>query len=473
MSTPDPSRPAAARRRPLLALLTVLTLALAAPATARAEVISPTWGTPPAEAPTVVSLTFDDGIGSQLQGAQILDAEGIDATFFITTSWTGQPGFLARTDLTDLAGRGHEIGGHTVTHRDLAQLPEAEVRRQICNGRATLEDWGFAPTSFAYPFASSTTVAQAATDDCGYDTARGLGDIRSPESCAGCPVAETLPPADTTYLAAPDQVAGSWTLEHLKQQVTQAREGGGGWVVLTFHDVCDDIGAAGCPASQSVQPSTLTAFAAWLSDYVADPTNLTSTATVGETYRGSMGSSYPGYRAPVREPSTPPSPIDTNGVQNPSLEDVGSVPGVPSCWERGGWGTRNVTWGTAPGRTGSVAQRLTMSSRTSGDAKLLPEMDLGSCAPTAKPFHTYEIGTWYTSDAITQFALYYRTTGGEWRYWTSSPWFAPASAWTEATWRTPPLPYDGTAVSFGLALIEDGTLTTDDYRMVDTGTAPL
>ena len=114
---------------------------------------------------------------------------------------------------------------------------------------------------------------------------------------------------------------------------------------------------------------------------------------------------------------------------------------------------------------------LNVSGYQSGDAKLLPIFDLGGCSPSVTPGQTYNLGTWYESTGITQFALYYRDSSGAWYYWTSSPWFAPASGWTQATFQTPPAPANATGMSFGLALIANGSLTTDDYSMASTAAA--
>jgi hypothetical protein len=82
------------------------------------------------------------------------------------------------------------------------------------------------------------------------------------------------------------------------------------------------------------------------------------------------------------------------------------------------------------------------------------------------PGDTYNLSVKYESTAVSQFALYYRTTFGSWVYWTSSPWFAAASTWAQATFTTPAVPAGANGVSFGLALIANGTLTTDDYSFV-------
>lgn len=431
---------------------------------------APTNPLPPVGAGrTVVSLAFDDGTADQLVGAKALDAVEMPATFYVVSSWLDKPGHLSRTDLADLRMSGHEIGGHTTTHHDLAQLPEPEIKRQICNNRKNLQDWGLEPVSFAYPFSSSTPTAEAAVGSCGYDTARALGALRSPSSCATCRPAETLPPQDPHLLAAPDQVDATWTLADLQRRVTDAHESGGGWVTLTFHDVCANTGGPGCPASKSIDPALFKEFVQWLHEYRGVPGNRTSVATVGDTYRAAMGADHPGYRTAHAQPNTPVAPVGANGIRNPSLEKSDAAAGHRRCFERGGWGTNRATWSTVPGRTGGLAQRLRLTDRSSGDAKLMPTMDLGTCSPSVTPGRRYDLGTWYTSTALTQFALYYRTPQGQWKYWTSSPWFGRQKEWTRATWTTPPVPEDASAVSFGLALIADGTVVTDDYSMIDPG----
>ena len=107
-----------------------------------------------------------------------------------------------------------------------------------------------------------------------------------------------------------------------------------------------------------------------------------------------------------------------------------------------------------------------MTGYSSGDAKLLPTLDLGTCSPTVVPGKTYNLSTWYQSTGITQFALYYRDSTGAWYYWTSSPWVATATAWTQATFTTPAVPANAVGMTFGLGLIANGTLTTDDYSLV-------
>ncbi|MET1036992.1 MAG: polysaccharide deacetylase family protein [Aeromicrobium sp.] len=408
---------------------------------------------------TVVSLTFDDANANQKAGAAILDRYNLDGTFYVPSGFVGAPGYLTLADLQGLKAAGHEIGGHTVSHPDLPSLPSDEAKRQICNDRAWLLGQGFAVRSFAYPFASLNPSVKALVASCGYNSARGLGDLRSPASCTGCPVAETLPPADAFETRAPDQVETTWTLRNLQDIVTRA-ETRGGWVQITFHNVC----ASGCEIN--VTPTVLDQFASWLKARTTAATRNTQVRTVGDTVGGAVKPAVNGPAAPG------PIGPGVNGVVNPGLETL-DADGTPSCWMKGGYGTNTASLTVAtPGRTGSRAGQVGITGYVDGDAKWLQRFDSGGCSPTVAPGHTYSLRSWYTSTAVTQYAVYLRDGQGLWHYWTSSPWFAAASTYTQATWTTPEIPAGMTGISFGLNLFANGTLRTDDVAIYDTVGAP-
>ena len=97
----------------------------------------------------------------------------------------------------------------------------------------------------------------------------------------------------------------------------------------------------------------------------------------------------------------------------------------------------------------------------------LPLMDLGECSIQVTSGRSYEVSAWYKSDVEVSFRLFKRNAIGQWTFWTNSPPFPPASAWTRATWISPTTPADALAVSFGLAIDSVGTLTTDDYGFAE------
>lgn len=387
---------------------------------------------------------------------------GLIGTFYTVSGWVNQPGYLTLAQVQQIAADGNEIAGHTVEHPDLPTLPTlAEQEREICNDRVNLVNWGFQPTDFAYPFADADTNEQYAKA-CGYNSARGLGDVVDPEGdCSGCVYAETTKPPDPYYLRAPDEVESTWTLANMEAEVTNAQKHGGGWVILTYHHICTPIGAANCPADLSTTPTIYNAFVTWLA---AQKSNGVSVKTVQQVIGGTF------------KPTTfinPPAPAaaGVNALVDPGLTSTDPNTGFPTCYQPGGWGTNTVAWGTStnvpPGSpAGSQSQTLTVTNYSSGDAKLLPTLDQGACSPTVVPGNTYNISVEYESTAVTQFALYYRTPFGLWYYWTSSPWLAAASTWTQATFTTPAVPAGANGVTFGLALIANGTVTTDDYSFV-------
>jgi peptidoglycan/xylan/chitin deacetylase (PgdA/CDA1 family) len=411
--------------------------------------------------PLQVSLTFDDGVTDQLQGQQLLEKYGMRGTFFINSSFIGLPGYMTRANLDTLKARGHEIGGHTVSHQSLPSLSADEQNRQVCMDRNTLLSWGFAVTSFAYPFVEFDASTEALAQTCGYNSARSVGDIRSPFSCTGCPTAETVPPADPYALRTADDVESNWTLANLQNLITRA-EANGGWLILNLHHVC----ATNCAAA-SISPTNLDRFLAWLQPR-SGPTIRTTVRTVQQVVGGAV--------RPAVAPTPPPAPgaPGVNTVRNASLETANtSSPNVPSCFTSAGYGTNTATVSRVnDAHSGAWASRIVMSSRTDGDAKIIPAFDLGQCSSQVAQGRTYQASAWYKSDVPVFFTLYKRNAIGQWGYWTQSPRIAPASTWTQATWLTPTPPADALAASFGLTIDSVGALTTDDYGFADTTAAP-
>src|SRR6266498_3429851 len=258
-------------RRPsglqLLSLATALVAAVFA-------VLVPIQADASALGPLSVSLTFDDGIADQIVGQQLLQQHGMVATFYINSSFIGLPGYMTRAQLDDLKANGHEIGGHTVSHQLLPSLSADEQNRQICQDRDTLMSWGYDVTSFAYPFAEFNATTKAIVPQCGYNSARAVGDLFSPHNrCSNCPATVAVPLADPYAIKTPDDVESTWTLTDLQNLVLHAEETGG-WLPLNLHHVC----STGCPV-QSISPTVLDEFLTWLQPR-SDPSIATTVRTV-------------------------------------------------------------------------------------------------------------------------------------------------------------------------------------------------
>jgi hypothetical protein len=181
-----------------------------------------------------------------------------------------------------------------------------------------------------------------------------------------------------------------------------------------------------------------------------------------------MGGSVKAAVPPTPAPA--PGAPGVNTVRNPSLETASTAdPNLPSCFSSAGFGTNVATQTRVTGgRTGTYASRITVTSRTDGDAKLVPSFDLGQCSSQVAQGRTYEVSTWYRSTVPVFFTLYKRNALGQWSYWTQSPRLAAATDWTRAAWVSPAPPADAVAASFGLTIDGVGTLTTDDYGFADT-----
>ena len=214
-------------------------------------------------APTIVSLTFDDGTENQDSARPILVENGMRGTFYVNTNKLGISPFFTWAQLSALAGNGNEIAGHTLDHVNLTSVTSAEATRQICDDRQALLAGGFAAVSFAYPYGASNASIESIVQGCGYRSARrawGLCNIGlMPPNCNDV-VAETIPPRNRWAIATAG-VRAFHSLADLQSAVTRAEAGGGGWVPLMFHHVCD-----GCdPANgYSISPSLLSAFLSWL-----------------------------------------------------------------------------------------------------------------------------------------------------------------------------------------------------------------
>lgn len=168
----------------------------------------------------------------------------------------------------------------------------------------------------------------------------------------------------------------------------------------------------------------------------------------------------------------------TNLLQNPSLE-AGSA-STPACWQLGGFGMNTFAWArTSDAHTGSFAQKLDVTSLSTGDRKLVVALDAGACAISAIVGRSYSVSAWYKSPSDpnptgTQASIYayYRNSAGGWVYWSQSPRLPASSTWAQAIWNTPALPVGATHISIGLGLNTVGTVTMDDFSLSDNAPLP-
>jgi peptidoglycan/xylan/chitin deacetylase (PgdA/CDA1 family) len=416
-----------------------------------------------ADGRTVVSITFDDGRDSNALGAKILSEHHLYGTFFLNSGNIGKPGYLTLPQVDTLATNGQEVAGHTVNHPYLVDLSLTEVRNQICQDRNTWLSWGFPVRSFAYPFSSASPEVEQVVRECGYNSARSLGETRTvhdpeeatTENCARCPWTEAVPPPDPFYTRAPAQVRSNWTLGDLEAQVDRATDGDGspysgdgGWVQLTFHGICSDDIVLSC-SDITTPAAVFEQFVEWLADQQAQGRLVVS--TVGDVIGGEV------------RPAVSPPP-SAGALVNGNLAATNQS-GQFSCWQRANYGNNKPEFFVAPGQNGGVAERVVVHDYHDGEAGLLSTQDLGTCAVAVSPGQTPTVSAWYRSSTPTRFVIHYRTGRGNWSYSTSGPILPAADGWTQTTWQVPPAPRGATAISFGLVITANGELTTDDYGL--------
>jgi peptidoglycan/xylan/chitin deacetylase (PgdA/CDA1 family) len=87
-----------------------------------------------------VVLTFDDSFAEHLTVGTLLREHQLVGIFSVISGFLGKTGHLSVRDLKQLAALGHRIASHTVTHRPLPSLSNAELFTELGDSKAILED---------------------------------------------------------------------------------------------------------------------------------------------------------------------------------------------------------------------------------------------------------------------------------------------------------------------------------------------
>lgn len=259
--------------------------------------------------PTVVSLTFDDGLKNQyairnlfkdrhLHGTFYLNSGTIDANDEVVMSWG---------DARNLAADGNDVGGHTKDHEDLISTSTSFDFKwhQACDDRARLQAQRLSPQHFAYPFAGFNAEARSIVEGCGYQTGRTGGSL-----LVGGPLfSEAVPPPDPfTIKTLGTAYDGPVTLQAMQDAVNGVVNHAGGWLPMVFHDVCK-VGSStfnACMAEfRPVTDKTLAQFMDWALANASRGISIKSVAEVLNT----QATPNVQITAPVSGALTQPSPV--------------------------------------------------------------------------------------------------------------------------------------------------------------------
>lgn len=140
----------------------------------------------------LLHVTFDDAYRSVANVLPALERLGVPATVFACSGVAGRPLAIPELaaeaasrpreletmdwdELAGLAERDVEIGSHTVSHPHLPRLSDAELRRELVDSRAEIEDRLARPCRFlAYPFGDEDARVRRAAEAAGYEAAFAL-----------------------------------------------------------------------------------------------------------------------------------------------------------------------------------------------------------------------------------------------------------------------------------------------------------
>lgn len=137
-----------------------------------------------------VTLSYDDNAALDQHFLEIIDRYGAKCTFNLNSGMRvtgkiankllGSRKMLSIQDMkTMLAGTDHEIACHGKGHQDLLKMSEEEMKKNLAEDKAFLEDLFARPMQgFAYPFGSYSDATTQTLGDLGFTYARTTVSIK-------------------------------------------------------------------------------------------------------------------------------------------------------------------------------------------------------------------------------------------------------------------------------------------------------
>jgi peptidoglycan/xylan/chitin deacetylase (PgdA/CDA1 family) len=412
-------------------------------------------------------FTFDDGPSTDTTQTLLneMNAENVHGIFFVIGDLVAAGAQIVRNE----AASGDLVENHTWDHQSFTgastpgtlPLTPAQVTSEIAQTQTAITSLGLpAPTMYRPPYGDDNATDDAVIrgafglqvvlsfSDEGPTFPAGSGEITDSRDWTGVDSAQLIQNTTIGYTSTSGRFYPGM------EQSTPAQPD-----ILAFHDT---TGAQLYDA--------LPGIVSWM-----NANSFCATRTMRTDATGGV----------VPMPAQQEPPAAQNLVVNPSLAadwPVGNYGLFPVTWPAGyitaGWGTRTATFGTTtPGRNSDAQAATTaISDWTSGTADWVIVMrgagtsssDTYTPTADAEPGHSYNFWTEYTGTATGSIGIvaYYRDASDNWDYWTSS--YAVANSpgvWNLAWYTSPPLPAGATAVSFGLSVSGNGSVSTDDYAM--------
>jgi peptidoglycan/xylan/chitin deacetylase (PgdA/CDA1 family) len=183
----------------------------------------------------IVSITFDDGYADNYEFVlPLLLEHRLSASFFVTSGFVDrdrvaverfaklrkmQPEHVKPLDwkqVIEIRESGMEIGAHTHTHPNLANIGSTGLRFELEHSKRVIEDrLGHPVTTLAYPFGRPrihvTAAVEGAAGRAGYDSAASIGQRGVHPTDPALRVPRIFVTNDTVDMLR-DKVFGAWDL---------------------------------------------------------------------------------------------------------------------------------------------------------------------------------------------------------------------------------------------------------------------
>ena len=130
-----------------------------------------------------VVLTFDDGLEDFYTTAvPLLEKYGFTATNGVVTEMVGWHEHMTAEQVQEIVDRGFEVVSHSLTHKNMASLGEAELIYDLKRSREMLEEnYGVETVGFIYPSGKYSDLVVGKLREAGYEiavtTEPGLADL--------------------------------------------------------------------------------------------------------------------------------------------------------------------------------------------------------------------------------------------------------------------------------------------------------
>lgn len=175
-----------------------------------------------------VTFSSDDGFKNNLPAARILHKHGASACFFINPGIIGEKDinkiaqhckdtllspvvdFLDWKEVGELQQMGHEIGGHTMMHMNIAEHNAQEVNADLQQTMSILHERCGKIEHFAFPygrFHHFSSVGRKAVFDAGFTTCSTAE--------RGCHVTDGKTIANTDLCIRRDHIVLGWPMSHI------------------------------------------------------------------------------------------------------------------------------------------------------------------------------------------------------------------------------------------------------------------